>query len=144
SRRVAMSRRLWFALRDRRVGIGGSVEGRVAPIPRWRYYRRFGKGGAAAGGGARKPKDLRDTLARQPLTAGVQLGGISRQLGHATVAMTADHYARWAGGDDWRPPRTVGDAEVRADLLARLGVSPSIPAPATPPSARNPLENRVV
>src|SRR5262245_64484583 len=36
SRRVAMSRRLWFALRDRRVEIGGSVEGRVAPIPRWR------------------------------------------------------------------------------------------------------------
>jgi len=43
-------------------------------------------------------KDLRDTFASQLLTAGAQLGYISRQLGHSDVSVTARHYARWAGG----------------------------------------------
>jgi len=45
--------------------------------------------------GHRSIKDLRDTYALQLLTAGVQLGYISVQLGHADPNMTAKHYARW-------------------------------------------------
>jgi len=48
-----------------------------------------------AGIGHRSIKDLRDTYASQLLTAGVQLGYISVQLGHADPNMTANHYARW-------------------------------------------------
>jgi hypothetical protein len=68
----------------------------------------------------RTPKDLRDTFASQILTAGVQLGYVSRQLGHADVSVTARHYARWAGGDAYRSPLEVAEDEVPADLLARL------------------------
>ncbi len=65
-------------------------------------------------------KDLRDTFASQLLTVGVPLGYVSLQLGHADVAVTARHYARWAGGDKWRRPPHLEDGEVPADLLARL------------------------
>ena len=40
-------------------------------------------------------KDLRDTFASQLLTCGVQLGYVSRQLGHSKPTVTADHYAKW-------------------------------------------------
>ena len=43
--------------------------------------------------GRRAMKDLRDTFASQLLTAGVQLGYVSAQLGHADVGVTT--YARW-------------------------------------------------
>jgi integrase len=46
-------------------------------------------------------KDLRDTFASQLLTSGVSLGYVSKQLGHADVAVTARHYARRAGGDSY-------------------------------------------
>jgi len=65
-------------------------------------------------------KDLRDTFASQLLTAGVQLGYVSQQLGHADVAVTARHSARWAGGDAYRQPMVLVPGEVPADLLARL------------------------
>ncbi|MFV2069466.1 MAG: hypothetical protein ACC645_21080, partial [Pirellulales bacterium] len=68
----------------------------------------------------RTPKDLRDTYASQRLTAGVQLGYVSHQLGHSDVSVTARHYARWAGCDAYRSPLEVGEDEVPADLLARL------------------------
>ena len=68
------------------------------------------------------PKDLRDTFASQLLTAGVQLGYVSRQLGHADVAVTARHYARWTGGDDYREPVRLLPGELPADLLARLAL----------------------
>ncbi len=67
---------------------------------------------------------MRDTFAPQFLTAGVQLGYVSRQLGHSDVSVTARHYARWAGGDSYRSPLEVSDDEVPADLLARLAESP--------------------
>jgi hypothetical protein len=76
----------------------------------------------------RTPKDLRDTFASQLLTAGVQLGYASRQLGHADVSVTARHYAKWAGGDAYRQPLEVGEGEVPADLLSRLAAkSPQSP-----------------
>jgi len=65
-------------------------------------------------------KDLRDTFASQLLTAGAQLGYISRQLGHSDVSVTARHYARWAGGDAYRSPLEVREDEAPADLLSRL------------------------
>jgi hypothetical protein len=77
--------------------------------------------------GHRRMKDLRDTFASQLLTAGVQLGYVSQQLGHADVAVTARHYARWAGGDIYREPLRLEPGEVPADLLARLAESPQKP-----------------
>jgi integrase len=65
-------------------------------------------------------KDLRDTFASHLLTAGVQLGYISKQLGHADVSVTAQHYARWAGGSEYRDPMRREPGEVPADFLARL------------------------
>ena len=70
--------------------------------------------------GHRAMKDLRDTYASQLLTCGVQLGYVSRQLGHAKPTVTADHYAKWCGGDDYRDPLTPGPGELPADLLARI------------------------
>lgn len=69
-----------------------------------------------------KIKDLRDTYASQLLSAGFQLGYISRQLGHSSVLMTAQHYARWvdAGGDDWySAPVELDPGEVPADWFSR-------------------------
>ena len=65
-------------------------------------------------------KDLRDTFASQLLTCGVQLGYVSHQLGHADVAVTAKHYARWCGGAEYREPMRLRMYEVLADFLARL------------------------
>jgi hypothetical protein len=50
----------------------------------------------------------------------VQLGYVSRQLGHADVAVTARHYAKWVEGDGYREPMTLQPGEVPADLLARV------------------------
>ena len=72
-------------------------------------------------------KDLRDTYASWLLSAGVQLGYVLQQLGHADVAVTARHYARWAGGDLYRAPMQLEEGEVPADLLARLVESPQSP-----------------
>jgi integrase len=74
-------------------------------------------------------KDLRDSFASWLITAGVTLGYISRQLGHANLAITAKHYARWAGGDEYREPHRLAPGEVPADLLARIpaGVPRHVP-----------------
>lgn len=66
-----------------------------------------GIGPALKGDGAnraRAPKDLRDPFTSQLLTAGIQLGCVSHQLGHPDVSVTAGHYARWTGGDAYRSP----------------------------------------
>jgi len=70
-------------------------------------------------------KDLRDTFASQLITCGVPLGYVSRQLGHADLSVTAQHYAKWAGGDDYRDPLLRQPGEVPADFLARLPGSES-------------------
>ena len=40
---------------------------------------------------------------------------MSAQLGHATVAVTASHYARWCAGDVYREPMPLlpGEDQVR-------------------------------
>ena len=62
--------------------------------------------------------------ASQLFSAGISLGYVSRQLGHAKPTVTADHYAKWVGGDDYIEPQRLEDGEVPADLLARI--SPEI------------------
>ena len=65
-------------------------------------------------------KDLRDTFASQLLSAGTPLAYVSKQLGHSTVAITARHYARWCGGDDYRDPVRLDQDELPADVLGKL------------------------
>ena len=72
-------------------------------------------------------KDLRDTYASHLLTAGVQLGYVSRQLGHSDVAVTARHYAKWCGGDEYRDPVRLGAGELPADVLAKVAESHQSP-----------------
>ncbi len=52
---------------------------------------------------------------------------MSFQIGHSDVAATARHYARWCGGDSYRPPIALATGEVPADLLARLEESHQTP-----------------
>lgn len=99
---------------------------------RKREWRRVVK---RAGIGHRAVKDLRDTYASQLLTAGVQLGYISAQLGHADVGVTSRCYARWTGGSDYRDPLPLGPEELPADLLARLSSRRSRRAPVASPRA---------
>ena len=82
--------------------------------------RHFAKVCEAAGLTGRTPKDLRDTFASQLLTAGVQLGYVSKQLGHSDVSVTARHYAKWIEDDAYRRPLVVGEGEVPADFIARI------------------------
>ena len=77
--------------------------------------------------GHRALKDLRDTFASHLLTAGVQLGYVSSQLGHSDVSVTARHYAKWIEDDRYREPMTLERNEVPSDLLARLGREKSDP-----------------
>ena len=72
-------------------------------------------------------KDLRDTFASQLLSAGVQLGYVSTQLGHADFGVTVRHYAKWVGGDEYRPAFALEVGEVPADMLARLVESQQSP-----------------
>ncbi len=83
------------------------------------------------------PKDLRDTFASQLLTAGVQLGCVSAQLGHADLSTTARHYAKWCGDAEYNDPMIRREGEVPADYLARL-VSPQ--GPPTDPTTPSDLE----
>ncbi len=80
----------------------------------WRRIRKRADLGSA------RLKDLRDTFASQLLTAGITLQYISGQLGHESVGVTAKHYAKWIGDDDYREPMRLEEGEVPADLLARL------------------------
>jgi integrase len=77
--------------------------------------------------GHRSPKDLRDTYASWLLSLGVQFGYVSQQLGHSDVAVTARHYAKWCGGDQYREPMSLLPGEVPADLIARVIESPQSP-----------------
>ena len=144
-----MSRRLRSALLAFQLEQGRPVNGPIAPVDHANYRKRHFRTvceeaeiapALKADGSARvrTPKDLRDTFASQLLTAGVQLGCVSRQLGHSDVSVTARHYARWAGGDAYRSPLDVGDDEVPADLLARLATkSPQCRERLKPQSPRN-------
>jgi len=120
---VALSGRLRNLLREFWIAEGQpEADERVLPQINVRNYaqRHFVKVCKAAGLGHHTPKDLRDTYASQLLTAGVQLGYVSQQLGHGDVAVTARHYARWVARDAYRKPLEVGEGEVPADLLVKI------------------------
>jgi integrase len=120
---LALSRRLRRALREFWIAKGQPVpKERVLPKFRPRNYRsrHFDEVCRLAKLKGHTPKDLRDTFASQLLTAGVQLGYVSEQLGHSDVSVTARHYARWVEGSDYRRPLEVREGEVPADLLARI------------------------
>ena len=128
ARTVALSRRLRRALEalyqlrfrpgPEALVMRGETEGSIDP---WNFRKReWRRICTRAGIGHRALKDLRDTYASHLLSAGVQLGYVSAQLGHADVAVTARHYARWAGGDLYRQPLQLEAGEVPADFLARL------------------------
>jgi len=86
------------------------------------------------------PHSLRDTYASHLLSAGILLAYISTALGHADVAITARHYARWCGGDEYRAPIALAQGEVPADLLARLAESHQSPTRVPPPQPRSERE----
>ena len=142
ARTVGLSRRLRTALAELHAELfnpGPEVlvlDGIDDANFRRREWRRILK---RADIGHRAMKDLRDTFASQLLTAGIQLGYVSQQLGHSNVATTARHYARWAGGDLYREPLVLQEGEVPADLLAWLGEesphSPPTPQEEETPSA---------
>ena len=123
SRVVALSRRLRRALAELydlefRPGPGAPVLPGFGPQNfAHRPWRRILKRAAI---GHRAPKDLRDTFASWLLSLGVQLAYVSKELGHADIAVTARHYARWCGGDVYRDPMPLLPGEVPADLLARV------------------------
>ncbi len=127
ARRVGLSKRLRGALLELyQSKFGPAFEAQVLPdfdpsVFRRSEWRRILK---AAAIGHRNVKDLRDTFASQLLTAGVQLGYVSAQLGHSNVAVTAQHYARWAGGDAYREPIRLEPDELPADVLERLESNP--------------------
>lgn len=134
-RRVALSRRLRALLREEWLRVA-RPEGDVRVLPgtfepaNYRH-RHFQPVCIAAELGHRRPKDLRDTFASQLLTAGVQLGYVSLQLGHADVAVTARHNAKWIGGSTYREPVKIREGEVPADFLSRLehdGTPVSLPS----------------
>ena len=137
-RRIALSLRLRPTLRDFWLAQGQpDPSERVLPRFHPRNYasRHFDATCRRAGLGGHTPKDLRDSFASWLLTCGVQLGYVSTQLGHGDVAVTAAHYARWAGGDAYRKPLEVQSGEVPADLLARLcAEEEALNSPQIPPS----------
>lgn len=123
ARVVALSRRLRALLREWYIASGRPAQGArvLAGLEDYPYRTlHFERVIEAAAIPRHTPKDLRDTFASQLLTAGVQLGWISEQLGHSDAATTARHYARWTGGRAYRRPLGVQSGEVPPDLLARI------------------------
>ena len=51
---------------------------------------------------------------------GVDPNNVSRQLGHADVAITAKSYAKWCHGDHYVDPIPLAPNELPADLLVRV------------------------
>ena len=123
SRRVQVSKRLRQALLDLRrhrfePGSDARVlDGLTGASFRERDWRRIRK---RAGLGSVSPKDLRDTFASQLLTRGINPAFVAKQLGHSNWAVTAQHYARWTGGDAYIEPDRLDPGEVPADLLGRF------------------------
>jgi len=132
ARSVALSRRLRRALEALRAARAAEAlaAGRPGPgpdalvlegvNPEQFYGAPWSRICKRASVGHVRRKDLRDTFASWLLSLGVQLAYVSKELGHADVAVTARHYAKWCAGDVYRAPLPLESGEVPADLLARL------------------------
>ncbi len=118
-RDVQISRRLLVALGAHRVGSLG--EGLVFPTFHPQTFRKtlWQKVLQGAGIGHRMPKDMRDTYGSWLLSCAVPIGYVSKQMGHANIATTLQHYARYIPTEYRRPP-VLRKRDVPADLLSRL------------------------
>lgn len=76
--------------------------------------------GRKRAGGPIHFKDLRDTFASTLITHGIVLKWISLQLGHASVATTERHYARYMAVDGYQNPWIVPAGSVPSDLFAMI------------------------
>jgi integrase len=66
------------------------------PLDRWTFERAFARVLKKAGLGPQySAKSLRHTYASLMISEGANLLYVSRQLGHASVAITEKHYTRW-------------------------------------------------
>lgn len=65
----------------------------------WRVMQRTGK---KVGIEDCRPHRLRDTFAVRRLEAGIQIGDLSKMLGHSSVTMTERYYAKWTKGREDR------------------------------------------
>jgi integrase/recombinase XerD len=80
-------------------------------------YERMKMVGSRCGVGDCRPHRLRDTFAVRKLLSGVQLDDVSRFLGHSSVRVTEQYYAKWN-------PGPLGQAGERHGRLARGRVGP--------------------
>jgi integrase len=122
ARRVAMSSRLQRDLREFYMACGRPDPSTLvlAGLDRANFRKRvWAPLAAGAGITGHTLKDLRDSYACHLVSAGIPLGYVSKQLGHADIAITARHYARWIG-DAYQQPTPLAEGEVPADLLARI------------------------
>ena len=111
----------------------------ICPVEHSTYRRgHFERSCRAAGLVGKKVKDLRDSFASHLLSAGIPLAYVSKQLGHASVAVTSEHYAKWASGDEYVQPPALLPGELPCDLLARLSPPASALETAILPPARPP------
>mgnify|MGYP001596272611 FL=1 len=83
-----------------------------------RYFldlqRAFRRALRAAGIRKVRPHDLRHTYATLAIMAGVPLLTVSRQLGHASIAITADVYAHAVPGGNRAAAEAMEEALSRA------------------------------
>lgn len=116
-RTVYLSRRLSMALKVAQLSsTGPTVLGRIHPSNfNRRIMRTVWQRAAIAG---HSLKDLRDTFASLLLTWGVSPAYISKQLGHANWATTAEHYAVYVS-DEFCQPIPLQSSEGPADLLGK-------------------------
>lgn len=70
------------------------------PLTRFALNKLLSRLGKRAGvTGPHNPHAFRHAWARRALEAGMDLGRVSRLMGHATIAITHDHYALWSDDD---------------------------------------------
>jgi len=107
------------ALQEEWMRRGRPEEGYVVPgFDASNFVKRLGRICRRARIGRWRTKDLRSTYASQLLSRGIPLKWISRQLGHASTAMTERRYARWID-DEYREPQRLQAGELPPDLLAK-------------------------
>jgi integrase len=132
-RTVELSRRARKVLKERRleVGLRGRPASRILRWVTWDVYRRKLVALAEAAGitSTVTPTTLRHSFGSLLVMAGVPLSYVASQLGHASIAVTEKHYARWIPTEAWRTPPALVDGEVPADLL--VGSATTLPPSAT-------------
>ncbi len=77
-------------------------------------YERMQTVGSRCGISDCRPHRLRDTFAVRKLLAGIQLDDVSRLLGHSSVRVTEQYYARWIPARKARLERLLAETVVNA------------------------------